>query len=52
MTLDTAQLDNVFRPIRDYARPSCTTQPMIRRPTIQANNFELKFITLQLLQGV
>ena len=52
MTLDTAQLDNVLRPIRDYARPPSTTQPMIRRLAIQANNFELKSINLQLLQGV
>ena len=52
VTPNTAQMDNVLRPIRDYARPPSTTQPMIRRPTIQANNFELKSITLQLLQGV
>ena len=52
MTPDTTQMDNVLRPIRDYARPPSTTQPVIRRPTMQANNFELKSITLQLLQGV
>ena len=52
VTLDTAQLGNVLRPIRDYARPPSTTQPMIRRPTTQANNFELKSINLPLLQGV
>ena len=52
MTLDTAQVNNVLRPIRDYARLSSTNQPLIRRPTIQANNFELKTITLQLLKGV
>ena len=34
VTPDTAQLDNVLRPIRDYARPSSTTQPMIRRLAI------------------
>ena len=51
-TLDTAQLDNILRPIRDYACPPSITQPVIRRPTIQANNFELKSITLQLLQGI
>ena len=45
-------MDNVLRPINDYARLQSTTQPVIRRPTIQANNFELKSITLQLLQGV
>ena len=52
MNPDIAQLDNVLRPIRDYARPLSTTQHMIRRPAIQANNFELKSITLQLLQVV
>ena len=41
VTPDTAQMDNVLRPIRDYARPPSTTQPVIRRPTIQANKFEL-----------
>ena len=46
MNLDTSHLDNVLRPIRDYALPLSTTQPVIRRLTIQANNFELKSITL------
>ena len=49
--LDTAQLDNVLRLIRDYSRPPSTIQPVIRRLAIQATNFELKSITLQ-LQGV
>ena len=52
MTLDTAQLNNVLRPIRDYARLLYTTQHLIRRLIVQANNFELKTITLQLLKGV
>ena len=51
MNLDNAQLDNVPSPIKDYARPPSTTQS-VRRPTIQTKNFELKSITLQLLQGV
>ena len=51
-TLDITQMDNILRPIRDYACPSSTTQHVIRRPPILANNFELKSITLQLLQGV
>ena len=46
VTLDATQMDNVLRPIRDYARSPSTTQPVIRRPTIQANNFELRSITL------
>ena len=45
-------MDNVLRPIRDYARLPSNTRPVIRRPTIQANNIELKSITLQLLQEV
>ena len=52
MTSYITQRDNVLRPIRDYARSPSTTHLVIRRPTIQANNFELKSITLQLLQGV
>ena len=45
-------MDNVLRPVRDYACPPSTTQPVIRRSAIHANNFEIKSITLQLLQGV
>ena len=52
VTPDTTQMDNVLRIIRDYARSPFTTQLVIRRPAIQANNFELKSITLQLLQEV
>ena len=49
---DEANMDTMLPPIRDYARPSVVTPPMIRGPTIQANNFDLKSITLQLLQGI
>ena len=49
---DAKNLDNLLPTIRDYGHPSVVTPPMIRRPTIQANNFELKSITLQLLQGI
>ena len=45
-------MDNMLSPIRDYGCPSAVTPPVIRIPTIQANNFELKSITLQLLQGI
>ena len=34
VTLDTAQMDNVLRPIRDYARSPSTTHPLIRRLAI------------------
>ena len=47
---DAANMDTMLPPIRD--RPSMVTPPVIRRPTIQENNFELKSITLQLLQGI
>ena len=35
-------MDNFLPPIRAYGRPSAVTPPVIRRPAIQANNFELK----------
>ena len=50
--LDAANMDTMLPPIRDYGRPSEVTPPVIRRPAIRANNFELKSITLQLLQGI
>ena len=34
VTPDTAQMDNLLRPIRDYACPPFTTQLVIRRPAI------------------
>ena len=44
--LDVANMDNLLPPIRDYGRPSAVTPLVIRRLAIQANNFELKSITL------
>ena len=49
---DVANNDNMLPPIRDYGLSSAVTPTVIRRPAIQANNFELKSITLQLLQGI
>ena len=49
---DAANMDTMLPHIRDYGRPSAVTPPVIRRLAIQANNFELKSITLQLLQGI
>ena len=49
---DTENMDTMLPPIRDYGRPSAVTLPVIRRPAIEANNFKLKPITLQLLQGI
>ena len=49
---DEANMDTMLPPIKDYARLSAITPPVIRRLAIQANNFELMPITLQLLQGI
>ena len=49
---EAANMDNLLPPITDYGHPSEVTPPVIRRPAIQVNNFELKSITLQLLQGI
>ena len=45
-------MDTMLPPIKDYGRPSAVTPLVIRRPSIQANNFVVKSITLQLLQGI
>ena len=50
--LDATNMDTMLSPIKDYGRPSTATPSVIRRPVIQAKNFELKSITLQLLQGI
>ena len=50
--LDAENMDNLLPPIKDYGHLFAVTPPMIRRLEIQANNFELKSITLQLLQGI
>ena len=49
---DAVNMDTMLTPIRDYGRPFVVTPPMIRRLAIKANNFELKSITLQSLQGI
>ena len=49
---DAANMDTLLPPIKDYGRPSAVTPLVIRRPGIQANNFKIKSITLQLLQGI
>ena len=41
-----------MKALRDYAIPSAGILPTISRSIIQANNFELKCITLQLLQNI
>ena len=49
---DAENMNNLLPPIRDYGGLSTITPLVIRRPAIQVNNFELKSITLQLLQGI
>ena len=41
-----------LRALRDYALPPARNPSVISRPVIQANNFELKLITLQLIQNI
>ena len=43
---DMENMDTMLPPIRDYGCPSAVTLPVIRKPSIQANNFKLKPITL------
>ena len=38
--------------LEEFALPPTIIQSVIHRPPIQANNFELKVVTLQLLQGI
>ena len=38
--------------LEELALPPTIVQPTIRRPPIQVNNFELKVVTLQMLQNI
>ena len=49
---DVETMDTHLSTIMDYALPPSVTPPVIRRPEIQANNFKLKSIIIQLLQGI
>ena len=49
---DVATMDTILITIRDYALSSFVTPLVIKRPMNQANNFELKTINFQLLQGI
>ena len=46
------QPDDPFMLLEEFALPPTVVQTAIRRPPIQANNFELKSITLQILQNI
>ena len=46
------QPDDPFMLLEEFALPPTVVQTAIRRPPIQANNFELKSVTLQMLQNI
>ena len=46
------QPDDQFMLLEEFALPPTVVQTAIRRPPIQANNFELKSVTLQKLQNI
>ena len=46
------QLDDPFMLLEEFALPPMVVQSAIRRPPIQANNFKLKIVTLQMLQNI
>ena len=46
------QPDNPHMLLEEFALPPTIVQSVIRRPPIQANNFELKGVTLQMLHNI
>ena len=46
------QPDDPYMLLEDFALPPTVVQTAIRRPPIQANNFELKSVTLPMLQNI
>ena len=46
------QPDDLFMLLEELALPLTIVQTTIQRPPIQANNFELKSVTLQMLQNI
>ena len=46
------QPNDPFMLLEEFALPPTVVQTAIRRPPIQANNFELKSATLQMLQNI
>ena len=46
------QPNDSYMLLEEFALPLIVIQSVIRRPPIQTNNFELKVVTLQLLQGI
>ena len=50
--LSTHPMEDLEKVLRDYALPPAGIPLAIRKSTIQVKNFELKSITLQLLQNI
>ena len=46
------QPDDPFMLLEEFALPPTVVEWVIRRPPIQANNFELKSVILQMLQNI
>ena len=46
------QPDDPFMLLEEFVLPPTVVQTAIKRPPIQANNFELKSVTLQMLQNI
>ena len=46
------QPDDPFMLLDEFVLPPTVVQTAIRRPPIQANNFELKSVTVQMLQNI
>ena len=46
------QPDDLFMLLEEFTLPPTIVQSAIQRPPIQANNFELKAMTLQMLQNI
>ena len=46
------QPDDPFMLLEEFALPPTVVETAIQRPPIQANNFELKSVTLQMLQNI
>ena len=51
-TTPFVQPDNPHMLLEEFALPPSVVQSTIRRPPIQANNFELKGVTLQMLHNI
>ena len=51
-TTSFVQPDNPHMLLKEFSLPPIVVQSAIRRPPIQANNFQLKGVTLQMLNNI